>query len=105
MVEITRKNKLLTIRILLPSPKFDKKDIPSDTSSNISIKYFDSPLSSNEVTSIMDNELMYIMGSESENIDDLNRYFIQHVNSESKIQVYTVLFERMWLLEKSIDFG
>jgi hypothetical protein len=105
LVGMTRKNKILNIRILLPSPKFDNKDIPSDISSNISIKYFDSPLSSNEVTSILDNESMYIMGSESRNMDDLTRYFIQHVNSESKIQVYTVLFERMWLLEKSLDFG
>ena len=105
LVGMTRKNKILNIRILLPSPKFDNKDIPSDISSNISIKYFDSPLSSNEVTSILDNESMYIMGSESRNMDDLTRYFIQHVNSESKIQVYTMLFERMWLLEKSLDFG
>lgn len=48
---------------------------------------------------------MYILGSESEKANDHNQYFIQHVNSKSKIQVYSVLFERMWLLEKSVDFG
>jgi hypothetical protein len=105
LVEMTRKNKLLNIRILLPSPKFDEKDIPTHINSKVSIKYFDSPLSSNEVTSILDSEFMYILGSESENLNDPNRYFLQHVNSESKIQVYTVLFERMWLLEKTVDFG
>jgi hypothetical protein len=102
---MTRKNKLLNIRILLPSPKFSEEDIPSDFNSSISIKYFDSPLDSNEITSILDSEFMYILGSESEKANDHNRYFIQHVNSESKIQVYSVLFERMWLLEKSVDFG
>jgi predicted CoA-binding protein len=29
LVGMTRKNKILNIRILLPSPKFDNKDIPS----------------------------------------------------------------------------
>ena len=105
LVEMTRKNKLLNIRILLPSPKFDEEDIPSIINSNISVKYFDRTLSSSEITSILDNELMYILGSESGNIRDHNRYFIQQVNSESKIQVYAVLFERMWLLEKAADFG
>lgn len=105
LVETTRKNKLLNIRILLPASKFDEKDILLNINSNISVKYFDNPLTSNEVTSILDNELMYIMGSESENNNDLNRYFLQQVNNESKIQVYAVLFERMWLLEKAVDFG
>jgi hypothetical protein len=64
-----------------------------------------SPLGSNDITSILDCEFMYILGSESEKANDHNQYFIQHVNSKSKIQVYSVLFERMWLLEKSVDFG
>jgi hypothetical protein len=48
---------------------------------------------------------LYILGLESENTSYQNRFLIQHVNNESKIQVYSVLFERMWLLEKSLDFG
>jgi len=103
--EKTRKNKLLNIRILLPSPKLEKEDIPSDINSNVSIKYFDRHLSSNTLTSILDSEFMYVMGSEPENTTDRNRYFIQSINIESKKLVYTALFERMWMLEKSVDFG
>jgi hypothetical protein len=104
LVELTRKNKSLNIRILLPSPKYDEDDIPSNVNSNISIKYFDRPLSANEITSILDMDHSYILGFESENTNDQNRYFLQHLNSESQNRVYTVLFERMWLLEKSVDF-
>lgn len=103
--EKTRKNSLLDIRILLPSPKFGDEDIPSNLNSNISIKYFDRHLSSSTVTSILDNEFLYIVGSETENTSDHIGYFILSVNNESKKLVYTALFERMWLLEKSVDFG
>lgn len=48
---------------------------------------------------------MYILGSESANTTNRGQYFIQQVKNESKLQVYAVLFERMWLLEKSVDFG
>jgi hypothetical protein len=48
-----------SIRILLPSPKFDEEDIPSNINSNISTKYFDAPLGSNEIISILDSELIY----------------------------------------------
>jgi hypothetical protein len=53
---------------------------------------------------MLDEQHLYIVGFESGNTSDQNRYFVQHVNNESKIEVYTVLFERMWLLEKSVDF-
>jgi hypothetical protein len=116
LVELKRKNKSLNIRILLPSPKFEKEEkIPSNTpypsiaelinSPAMSIQYFDSPLNSNEIVSILDTEQLYILDLGSENTSYQNRFLIQHVNSESKIQVYSVLFERMWLLEKSLDFG
>jgi hypothetical protein len=104
LAERTRKNKFLNVRILLPSPKLDE-DIPSNTNSNISIKYFDRHLRSNTITSILDSEFMYVMGSESENKKDNNQYYLQNVNMESKKLVYTALFERMWMLEKSVDFG
>ena len=29
--------------------------------------------------------------------------FIHHLNNESKIQVHTLLFQRMWLLQKSLN--
>jgi hypothetical protein len=116
LVELKRKNKSLNIRILLPSAKFEEEEkIPSNTSypsivesSNspaMSIQYFDSPLNSNEIVSILDTDHLYILDLESENTSSQNRFLIQHVNSESKTQVYSVLFERMWLLEKSLDFG
>ena len=107
LVELKRKNKSLNIRILLPSTKFEEEEkIPSNTSyPAMSIQYFDSPLNSNEIVSILDTEHLYILGLESENTSYQNRFLIQHVNNESKIQVYSVLFERMWLLEKSLDFG
>ena len=103
LTEMTKKNKLLNIRILLPSSKFNEEDIPSNINSYISIKYFDRHLSSNTITLILDSEFMYILG-ESENTNDDNRYFIQPVNSESRKLVYITLFERMWLLEKSVVF-
>jgi hypothetical protein len=107
LVELKRKNKSLNIRILLPSTKFEEEEkIPSNTSyPAMSIQYFDSPLNSNEIVSILDTEHLYILDLKSENTSYQNRFLIQHVNSESKIQVYSVLFERMWLLEKSLDFG
>ena len=117
LVELKRKNKSLNIRILLPSTKFEKEEekVPSNTpypsitelinSPAMSIQYFDSPLNSNEIVSILDTEHLYILDLKSENTSYQNRFLIQHVNNESKIQVYSVLFERMWLLEKSLDFG
>ena len=103
--ERTRKNNLLDIRILMPSPKFDDKEIPSTLNSNISIRYFDRHLSSNIVTSILDNEFLHIAGIETESQSNRIGYFILTVNNESKKLVYTALFERMWMLEKSVDFG
>lgn len=105
LADITRKNRLLNVRILVPSPDFLDEDIPLSISSNISIKYFDSPLSSNEIASIIDSNSMYILGSGSADTNGRAQYFIQKVNNESKMQVYVVLFERMWLLEKSVGFG
>lgn len=105
LVELTRKNKSLNIRILLPSPKFKEMESMFDRISSMSIKYFDSPLNSNEIVSILDEDHLYILGLESENTSHQNRFLIHHANSESKIEVYSVLFERMWLLEKSLDFG
>jgi hypothetical protein len=63
--------------------------------SNISIEYFNRPLGSNEISSMLDGQHLYIVGFESGNASDQNRYFVQYVNNESKIEVYTVLFERM----------
>jgi hypothetical protein len=105
LVELTRKNKSLNIRILLPSPKFKEIESMFDTISSMSIKYFDSPLNSNEIVSILDEDHLYILGLESENTSHQNRFLMHYTNSESKIQVYSVLFERMWLMEKSLDFG
>ena len=104
LVELKRKKKSLNVRILLPSTKFEEKEkIPSSPA--MSIKYFDSPLNSNEIVSILDTDNMYFLGLGSENTSYQNRFLIQHVNNESKTQAYGVLFERMWLLEKSLDFG
>jgi hypothetical protein len=105
LVELTRKNKSLNIRILLPSPKFKEIESMFDRISSMSIKYFDSPLNSNEIVSILDEDHLYILGLESENTSHQNRFLMHYTNSESKIQVYSVLFERMWLMEKSLDFG
>jgi hypothetical protein len=104
LADLTKKNKLLDVRILLPSSNLREEDIPS-IRSNISIKYFDSPLNSKEIASIIDSTCMYVLGSESANTTNSGQYFIQQVKNESKLQVYAVLFERMWLLEKSVDFG
>jgi hypothetical protein len=105
LADITVKNKLLNIRVLLPSHTFYEEDIPSTIRSKISIKYFDSPLSSKGIASIIDSHSMYILSSGSTSTNGRGLYFIQHVKNESKLQVYVVLFERMWLYERSVDFG
>jgi hypothetical protein len=105
LADMTGKNRLLNIRILLPSHNFYEEDIPSSINSKISIKYFDSPLNSNGIASILDSSSMYILSSGSTNTNGRGQYFIQQVKNESKLQVYVVLFERMWLFEKSVDFG
>ncbi|HEY7571919.1 MAG TPA: hypothetical protein VH796_11185, partial [Nitrososphaeraceae archaeon] len=76
LAAMTRKNKSLNIRILLPS-QFDRKNIPSNVNLAISIKYFDRELCANTITSILDDEFMYILGSESDNVINRDRYFIQ----------------------------
>jgi hypothetical protein len=105
LADMRRKNRLLNIRILLPSRNFHDEDIQSSISSKVSIKYYDSPLSSNEIASIIDSNFMYILGSGSGNSNNRDQYFVQQIKNESKLQVYVVLFERMWLLEKSVDLG
>jgi hypothetical protein len=105
LADMRRKNRLLNIRILLPSRNFHDEDIQSSISSKVSIKYYDSPLSSNEIASIIDSNFMYILGSGSGNSNNRGQYFVQQIKNESKLQVYVVLFERMWLLEKSVDLG
>jgi hypothetical protein len=105
LVKMTRKNNLLNIRILLPSLKLDEEDVPSNIYPNISIKYFDRHLSEDRITTILDSKFMYIMGSNPDNGDNLDRFFIQGINDETKILTAVALFERMWMLEKSVDFG
>ena len=48
---------------------------------------------------------MYMIGSESDYVGSSNKFFIQRISNESKILVSIALFERMWLLEKPVDFG
>ena len=92
------------VTLAFETPKLDE-DIPSNTNSNISIKYFDRHLRSNTITSILDSEFMFVIGSESENKNNNNQYYLQNLNMESKKLEYTALFERMWMMEKSVDFG
>ena len=57
------------------------------------------------ITSILDSKFMYMIGSESDYVGSSNKFFIQRISNESKILVSIALFERMWLLEKPVDFG
>jgi hypothetical protein len=104
LVKITKKNNSLNIRILLPSPRLAEDDVLF-ASSRIAIKYFDRDLKTKTVTSILDSQFMYVVGSESDKTDNQSRFYIQEVINEPKIHVSVVLFERMWMLEKSVDFG
>jgi hypothetical protein len=100
---MTKKNKILNIRILLPSYTLYDMDIFPNINSQFLIKYFDRQLSSNTITLILDSENIYLLGK-SENTNENNQYFIQSINNESERLVYITLFERMWLLEKSVAF-
>lgn len=104
LVKMSRKNKLLNIRILLPSPKLDEESVPSNINPNLLIKYFERRLSVQTITSVLDSEFMYILGSDPDNRDNQDRFFVQEINREPKILVSAALFERMWMLEKSVDF-
>jgi hypothetical protein len=103
LTEMTKKNKILNIRILLPSYTLYDMDIFPNINSQFLIKYFDRQLSSNTITLILDSENIYLLGK-SENTNENNQYFIQSINNESERLVYITLFERMWLLEKSVAF-
>jgi hypothetical protein len=100
--ERTRKNKRLNIRILLPY-EFAQYELSSNNS-NLSIQYFERHLDANTITSILDSEFMYIFGSISEDTDSDFRYFVQHVRNEPRLLASIALFERIWLLKKSVDF-
>jgi hypothetical protein len=104
LVKISRKNNLLNIRILLPSPKLDEESVPPNINPNLLIKYFDRHLSAQTITSILDSEFMYVLGSDPDNTDNQHRFFVQEINREPKILVSAALFERMWMLEKPVDF-
>lgn len=68
-------------------------------------KYFDRPLAANAITAIVDGEFMCVLGSKSNNIDTPNKYFIMQISNEMKIYASIALFENIWVLEKSVDFG
>jgi hypothetical protein len=104
LVKMSRKNNLLNVRILLPSPKLDEEGVPSKINPNLLIKYFDRHLSAQTITSILDSEFMYILGSDPDKTDNQDRFFVQEINREPKVLVSAALFERMWMLEKSVEF-
>jgi hypothetical protein len=104
LTDIAKKTKALNLRVLLPLPKLNKKDISLNSNANLLIEYFDRHLSSNTITIIQDNKFIYILNSESKNTNGHGPYYIEFVNDESMRLVYTTLFERLWLLEKSIEF-
>ena len=104
LTHIAKENEALKVRILLPLPKLNKKDISLNSNANLLIEYFDRHLSSNTITIIQDNKFVYILNSESKNTNGHGSYYIEFVNDESMRLVYTTLFERLWLLEKSIEF-
>jgi hypothetical protein len=55
LAEMKKSDKSLDIRILLPSPRFNKDLISRSISALILIKYFDRPLATNVITSILDS--------------------------------------------------
>lgn len=105
LVKTTRNNNLLKVRVLLPSTMFDERMNPRKIGSSINTKYFDRPLAVNAITAIVDSEFMCVLGSESNNIDTPNKYFIMQISNEMKIYASIALFEKIWLLEKFVDFG
>lgn len=92
----------MNIRILLPY-EFAQYELSSNNS-NLSIQYFERHLDANTITSILDSEFMYIFGSISEDTDSDFRYFVQHVRNEPRLLASIALFERIWLMKKSVDF-
>jgi hypothetical protein len=103
LYEITRKNKLLNIRILLPSSESRNK-ILSNNNQRIVIKYFDRRLSSNTATIILDGDSIHEFGSRSENTSNPT-YFVQNITNESRKQLHWTLFETIWLIEKPAEYG
>src|SRR5690606_25048090 len=100
-----RIKKSVNIRILLPYSKLDKEIIFRRSNKLISIKHFDRPLATNTITAIIDSEIMYMLGVGTNDDQNKNKFFIKQTTNKMKIYAFDALFEKIWFLEKSIDFG
>lgn len=100
-----RIKKSVNIRILLPYSKLDKEIIFRRSNKLISIKHFDRPLATNTITAIIDSEIMYMLGVGTNDYQNKNKFFIKQTTNKMKIYAFDALFEKIWFLEKSIDFG
>ncbi len=104
---ISNKQNRINIRILAPVLKNrgtllknrDSNIIFSEKSDNILIKYFERNIHFDAIFFIVDNTLLFIISTESNNINSENDYDVTSTDNKSQILIYTNLFERIWLSE------
>ena len=77
----------------------DSNIIFSEKSDNILIKYLERDIQFDTIFFIVDNTLLFLISTESNNINSENDYNTTYTDNKSQILIYSNLFERIWLSE------
>ena len=104
---VSNKKNWINIRILAPVLKNretllknrNSNIIFSEKSDNILIKYFERDIQFDAIFFIVDNTLLFLISTESNNINSENDYNTTYTQNKSQILIYSNLFERIWLSE------
>ena len=104
---VSNKKNRINIRILAPVLKNretllknrDSNIIFSEKSDNIVIKYFERDIHFDAIFFIVDNKLLFLISTESNNINSENDYDVTYTDNKAQILIYSNLFERIWLSE------
>ena len=104
---VSNKKNRINIRILVSVLKNretllknrDGNIIFSEKSDNILIKYFERDIHFDAIFFIVDNTLLFLISTESNNINSENDYNVTYTDNKSQILIYSNLFERIWLSE------
>ena len=104
---VSNKKNRINIRILAPVLKNRERLLKnrhsniifSEKSDNILIKYFERDINFDAIFFIVDNTLLFLISTESNNINSENDYNVTYTDNKSQILIYSNLFERIWLSE------
>jgi len=104
---VSNKKNRINIRILAPVLKNRERLLKnrhsniifSEKSDNILLKYFERDINFDAIFFIVDNTLLFLISTESNNINSENDYNVTYTDNKSQILIYSNLFERIWLSE------